>query len=69
MNSKAPHQSIIVIKTEIMERLKDGRVTGIPVEQESRVYTFVGNNREECRKETYKFLEKIREYYKETDNA
>ena len=58
-NPKAPHQAVILVTTEIMERLHDGRVAPLPIEKMSAVYTIIGKNLEECREKTETFLERL----------
>lgn len=59
-NDNAPHQAVISITCQIMERLPTGQVTGIPVKRIGRVYTVNGRNRLECEENLQKFLEKLK---------
>ena len=62
-NENAPHQTIILIQAEVMERLHDGRVSGIPVDRSSKVYTITGKNYEDCKKQTEEVIQKINEVF------
>jgi hypothetical protein len=58
-NPNAPHQAVISVIIEVMERLPDGKVTGLPVSRTARLYTVTGKNLEECQKEVTRFMEKF----------
>lgn len=57
-NPIAPHQAIITLHIDIMERLEDGRVTGIPVKRINKLYTVVGKNLQECEEKVNNFITK-----------
>ena len=63
-NPLGPHQSVVLItiKAEIMERLPDGKVTGIPVERQvdSLIFTAKGNSKEECSEKTKELINKLK---------
>lgn len=63
----APHQAIISLTIEIMERLPDGHVTGFPVERFGKIYTVTGKNLEECKEELDKFIKRFSNGNKEDD--
>jgi len=54
---EAPHQTIILLTTEMMEILPDGRVTGIPVATNNKILTLTGKNFEQCLEKTERLLE------------
>jgi hypothetical protein len=58
-----PHQSVVYIKAEIMDRLPDGRVSGQAVEKLSQLFTFKANSQEEVTQLTKEFLEKVTELW------
>lgn len=62
-NSEAPHQSILVVETKVMERLPTGQVTGISKRTTNDIYTFIGKNAADCISQTNSFLQQIRELY------
>ena len=55
-----PHQAIISLTIEMLERLPDGKVCGPPVERFGKVYTVIGKNYEECKNELNRFMEKLK---------
>lgn len=57
-NPKAPHQAIISVNIDIMERLEDGKVTGIPVKKINKLYTVVGKNLAKCEELVENFITK-----------
>jgi len=59
INKNSPHQAVISINYEIMERLETGQVTGLPVKRGSKVFTVIGKNFEECSNNLNKFMEKL----------
>lgn len=64
MSNKAhPHQAVILVRAEIMERLPSGDVSGRPVETTSKVFTVLGNTFEECKENLRKFLPLLEEAY------
>jgi len=60
-----PHQSIITIQAKIMDRLPDGRVSGISRQSKSEIFTFTGKNFTDCANQTDSFLQAIEEVYLE----
>ena len=64
-NPKAPHQAIISVKVEIMERLPDGKVSGRLVSQSNELFTTTGRNLEECNKNVEKTINNIKESLKQ----
>ena len=60
LNAKSiPHQAVILVKAEVMERLPNGKVSGVPKKIISRVYTVVGNSYNECVENTNVFIDNI----------
>lgn len=43
-----PHQAIISVNIDIMERLPDGRVTGLPIKRLGKIFTVTGKDLAEC---------------------
>jgi hypothetical protein len=66
-NEKAPHQAIITLSVEVMERLKDGRVSGIPIDKSSKLYTVTGKNLEECKEKVNEFIQRLNNESKKTE--
>jgi hypothetical protein len=60
-NANAPHQAIISVSCQIMERLPTGQVTGIPIANIKKLYTIIGKNRMDCEEKVKKYLEKLNE--------
>jgi len=60
VNPNAPHQAIISLVVEVLERMEDGSVIGPPTERFGKVYTVVGKNLEECKQELNRFMEKLK---------
>lgn len=58
-NINAPHQAVITVNIEIMERLDSGQVSGLPVKRLTKLYTVTGDNYTKCMNNIDKFLEKI----------
>ncbi len=58
-NSKASHQAVITLSIEIMERLKDGRISGLPVKTDNKLYTIIGKTLEECEIRTKQFIQRL----------
>jgi hypothetical protein len=56
INPTAPHQAIISMRIEILERLPNGQVIGPPIDIIGKVYTVIGKNLTECKEELQKFL-------------
>jgi hypothetical protein len=64
----APHQAVIIIKTEIMEKLHTGEVSGIPIKDKdipNQYITIYGDTYEECKKNVLAFIGKINETTKD----
>ncbi len=61
----APHQAVILLTCEIMEKLRDGRVSGFPVKIFSKVFPINGKDYEDCVSEVNTFINKIVEVYDE----
>ena len=59
INANAPHQTIILLKMEMMEQMPTGEMTGKPIESDSRLFTVTGKNLEECQNKTNQLLEAI----------
>ena len=62
-SKNAPHQSIIVVTSEVMERLKDGRMSGIPVDKSNDLFTIYGKNFEDCQEKTNQAIQKIKDTF------
>jgi len=60
VNPNAPHQAIIAITTEILERNENGSVIGPPVKRSGKVYTVIGKNLEQCEINLNKWMEKLK---------
>ena len=58
-NDNCPHQAVILISAEIMERLPNGMVTGVPKESLNKIFTVLGKTKQECSDNLAKFLDKI----------
>ena len=58
-NTNVPHQAIISVTVDIMERLDNGMVTGIPVKRFGKLYTVIGDTYEECEEKLNTFMEKL----------
>jgi hypothetical protein len=56
---KIPHKAVILVRAEVMEVMHDGRVTGVPLENHSKLYEVVGQSRQECSEKVLKFIEGI----------
>ena len=56
---KPPCQAVILVRYEICERLPNGQVTGVPIERESKLFTFIGKDQEEVKAQVVKFMERI----------
>lgn len=67
MNKNGPFQTVFLLRTMIYERQHDGKVTGIPVEENSEVFTVMGKDLQECKDKTEELLNKIREINKQGD--
>lgn len=59
MSEKVPHQAVVLVKAEIMQRLPDGKVSGRPIKTISKLYTFTGMSPEECELKVNEFLERL----------
>lgn len=63
-NPHGPHQAVVLvtIKAEIMERLEDGKVSGIPVEKQndSLLFTIKGTDHEDCSEKTKQLMQELR---------
>lgn len=59
INENAPHQAIITVTCNIHEKEISGKVVHFPVESSSKMFTFVGNNFEEAKKQAQDFLDRI----------
>tara|TARA_R110000803_G_scaffold5387_3_gene17738 strand:+ start:48 stop:383 length:336 start_codon:yes stop_codon:yes gene_type:complete len=55
-----PHQAVIPISAEIMERLPTGHVSGKVLKRVSHVFTVFGNSLKDCTERTEGFIEAIR---------
>lgn len=55
----APHQAIILVSAEVMERLPNGMVTGVPKKHVNKLFTVLGKNLQECEQNLNLFMEKI----------
>ena len=64
-NPNGPHQATILIKAEIMERLQDGRMSGIPVSKDSKLFTVFGDTFEDCQENVQKKVQEITEVFKD----
>lgn len=60
-----PHQSVIVITADIMERLSNGKVTGLPIKKISGMYTIKGNSRNEVIDKSEQFLGEVKKLWEE----
>jgi len=58
-NEHAPHQSIIAVTVETMERTPEGQVTGLPVQKFSKIYSVNGKNYKECQDNLKQLLLKL----------
>lgn len=58
-----PHQSILIFKANIMERLPDGRVTGNSIEKHQKIFTIKGNSKEEVVTNTKNFMKEVDELW------
>ena len=56
-NPLAPHQAVIAVTTEIMERYEDGQVSNLPVEKFAKIFTVTGKDQQECKENLTKFME------------
>lgn len=56
LNKDAPHQAVILIKAEIMERLPNGQMTGLPVAIDSKTVSFIGKDFNECKQHVERFM-------------
>ena len=59
LNKNAPHQAVILIKAEVMERLPTGEVSGLPCAKDSKIITAFGKDFNQCRERVEKFLEQL----------
>lgn len=66
---KKPHQAAILIRSETMEVLHSGQVSGVPVSTSSRVYSFTGNTLEECQIKVDAFLINVALLAERTENS
>ena len=58
-DKKSPCQAVINLTIEIMERLPNGQVTGIPIQRIAKVYSVIGKNFDECKKNVDEFMTKF----------
>lgn len=56
---KIPHQAVILFKANVMERLPDGKVTGISVQRYNKLFTIKGNSEEEVKELTENFIKEV----------
>jgi len=63
-NPNAPHSAVGVVKIDIMERLRDGRVTGIPTKHLSTNIILKGKNLDECQQKVKDFLNDLKQLEK-----
>lgn len=59
INQNAPHQSVIVVKAQIMEKTQTGRVDGVPVRTITKLYTVDGKNYQDCVQQTEEFIKRV----------
>jgi hypothetical protein len=62
-----PHQAVILVKAEIMERLPNGKVSGIPKKIISKIYTVMSDSYIDCVKNTNEFINNINNGDKNTN--
>jgi hypothetical protein len=58
-NKDAPHQAVILVKIEMMERLPNGQVSGRPVYKNSKLLSVVGKSYDECMNNLQELLHKM----------
>lgn len=59
INREAPHQSMIVVKAQIMEKTNSGRMSGVPCCTICKIYTVEGKDYETCVQNTEQFIANI----------
>ena len=59
LNKEAPHQAVILVRAEIMERLPTGEISGLPCAKDSKILTCFGKDFQECQDRVEKFLEQL----------
>lgn len=60
VGTNIPHQAVIPLSAEIMERLPTGHVSGKVLKRVSHLFTIFANSLEECNSKTVAFIEAIR---------
>ncbi len=61
LDFEAPHQSIILIKCDVMQQLSSGMTSGQPTKVISKIVTVLGKDRNECITKTQEFIKEITE--------
>ena len=68
LKKEAPHQAVILIRTEIMERLPNGYVTGLTAAKDSTIVNIFGKDFEECKEKTERFIRLINTFTNRENN-
>ena len=65
METKIPHQSVLVLQGEVMERLPDGRVFPKAIKKYEEIFSFKANSLEECETITEEFIKEVKQLWQE----
>jgi hypothetical protein len=60
-NKLSPHQTVITINCQTMEKLPSGQVNGIPVNKVIKIYSVQGKDYETCLKNLEKWLKNLKQ--------